>query len=527
MTTTNATDNLFDAVATAAVATEQAISAGSLGNLVEPRIPELWDPISGNVMAEAGDQLKVWEITREYVTQLAEQLGPDERVKAVFPDAGCAAPGRILAERALRRGASTTRLLCEEGGRGAGALRPIPLLEAVRKASRVANERGTAVVLIRRGRCGPGDAGLGRDFRRMREEFLGKMCVVYCIQPLPWCNGNIFKRFPGLWRLYLQDETRPGRFKGPKESPQRLAGDDLDDVVMKEFRPKGEDGEEVEAGAAERSSASSRRCRGSPTRYDESRRARTRDRVSIRVLHSDKPSKAVRLVSPRRAALRENPCDLPLQVGDAPLSITTIPSSSSSGRARPRPGARRRPRVRPGARRRGGRGGRDARRGAAAFAAAAAPPPPAAAAAAAAFRRPRASRPLSSARGGRPLDRPQRGAVGDLRGDRLDRRELRGDFFFFVAATRRGGDSAVSTARRVPLLRTRGRRRRPEARPPSPRPPGTPALVALSANPLRADPLPSPRRPSMRKQRCRWWQRRFGGVTSAGSFTAVAAEASI
>jgi hypothetical protein len=33
----------------------------------------------------------VWEITREYCAQLAEQLGPDERVKAVFPDAGCAA----------------------------------------------------------------------------------------------------------------------------------------------------------------------------------------------------------------------------------------------------------------------------------------------------------------------------------------------------------------------------------------------------------------------------------------------------
>jgi hypothetical protein len=115
----------------------------------------------------------------------------------------------------------------------------------------VANENGTAVVLINP-RLASGDAGLGLNFRRMREEFLGKMCVVYCIQPLPWCNGNIFKRFPGLWRLYLQDETRPGRFKLVKESPQRLAGDDLDDVVMKEFRPKGEDGEEVEAGAVEK-----------------------------------------------------------------------------------------------------------------------------------------------------------------------------------------------------------------------------------------------------------------------------------
>ena len=41
----------------------------------------------------------------------------------------------------------------------------------------------------------------------MREDFLGRMTVVYCLQPLPWCNGNIFKRFPGMWRLYLEDES--------------------------------------------------------------------------------------------------------------------------------------------------------------------------------------------------------------------------------------------------------------------------------------------------------------------------------
>ena len=37
-----------------------------------------------------------------------------------------------------------------------------------------------------------------------------------------------------------------------QESAKRLAGDDLDDVVMKELRPKGEDGEEVEAGPVEK-----------------------------------------------------------------------------------------------------------------------------------------------------------------------------------------------------------------------------------------------------------------------------------
>ena len=141
-------DNLFDAVATAAVATEQAISAGSLGNLVELRIPELWDPISGNVMAEAGDQLKVWEITREYVTQLVERVGPDERVKAVFPDAGCAALLKARWPDAPFAFASTNdRVLYEEGDAVLVFAAPDPpSLEAVRKASRVANENGAAVV---------------------------------------------------------------------------------------------------------------------------------------------------------------------------------------------------------------------------------------------------------------------------------------------------------------------------------------------------------------------------------------------
>ena len=246
-------DNLFDAVGTAAGATFDAIQNGSMGNLVELRIPELWDPISGNVMAEAGDQLKVWEITREYVEQLSEKMGAGETVKAVFPDAGCAALLKARWPEASFSFASTNdRVLWTEGDSVLVFVAPHPpSLEAVRKASKIANENGSAVVLINP-RLASGDAGLGLNFRRMREEFLGKMTVVYCIQPLPWCNGNIFKKFPGLWRLYLTDETRPGRFKLVKESASRLAGDDLDDVVMKEFRPKGSDGEEAEAGPLEK-----------------------------------------------------------------------------------------------------------------------------------------------------------------------------------------------------------------------------------------------------------------------------------
>ena len=245
-------DNLFDAVATAATATEQAISNGSLGNLVELRIPELWDPISGNVMAEAGDQLKVWEITREYAAQLCERMGPDSKVKAVFPDAGCAAMLKARwPDAPFAIASANDRLLYQDGDEVLVFAAPDPpSLEKVTSTTKLANENGAAVVLVNP-RLASGDAGIGLTVRRMREDFLGRMTVVYCLQPLPWCNGSIFKKYPGLWRLYLEDETRPGRFKLVQESATRLAGDDLDDVVMSKLRPEGEDGEEKEMGPGE------------------------------------------------------------------------------------------------------------------------------------------------------------------------------------------------------------------------------------------------------------------------------------
>ena len=245
-------DNLFDAVATAATATEQAISNGSLGNLVELRIPELWDPISGNVMAEAGDQLKVWEITREYAAQLCERMGPDSKVKAVFPDAGCAAMLKARwPDAPFAIASANDRLLYQDGDEVLVFAAPDPpSLEKVTSTTKLANENGAAVVLVNP-RLASGDAGIGLTVRRMREDFLGRMTVVYCLQPLPWCNGSIFKKYPGLWRLYLEDESRPGRFKLVQESATRLAGDDLDDVVMSKLRPEGEDGEEKEMGPGE------------------------------------------------------------------------------------------------------------------------------------------------------------------------------------------------------------------------------------------------------------------------------------
>jgi hypothetical protein len=54
-------DSLFDAVKQAAASTAAAIDGGVSECLVEILVPELFDTTSGNIMAQEGDQQRVWE----------------------------------------------------------------------------------------------------------------------------------------------------------------------------------------------------------------------------------------------------------------------------------------------------------------------------------------------------------------------------------------------------------------------------------------------------------------------------------
>ena len=80
------------------------------------------------------------------------------------------------------------------------------------------------------------------------------MCVAYSLRPLPWCNGTVFKKFPGPWKLYIEKENVPGRFELVHESNSRPAGDELDDLVSEAYRGRdvGEDGEMREKSAVEK-----------------------------------------------------------------------------------------------------------------------------------------------------------------------------------------------------------------------------------------------------------------------------------
>lgn len=50
---------------------------------VEILLSGLWDPSSGNLFAEEGDQQRFWKITRKFVEQMAAVSG--SKVKAVGP----------------------------------------------------------------------------------------------------------------------------------------------------------------------------------------------------------------------------------------------------------------------------------------------------------------------------------------------------------------------------------------------------------------------------------------------------------
>jgi len=81
---------LGDAVAQAALATASAINSGINRCQVEILLPEFWDPISGPIFPNRGDQERFWRMTRRFVECLAQETGAGA-VKAVYPDAGVAA----------------------------------------------------------------------------------------------------------------------------------------------------------------------------------------------------------------------------------------------------------------------------------------------------------------------------------------------------------------------------------------------------------------------------------------------------
>ncbi len=179
--------------------------------------------------------------------QLSSSLGaPPGGVRAVFPDAGVAA---LLSQRWRGQVAFTLGSLNDrsfpipEGGLSAVVVcAPDPQgVEDAQRVAAAAADAGAAVVLLNP-RLASGDAGIGLNARRVRENFLSRLTVTYSLRPVG--DGTVYRRYPGLYKVFAGDEATPGRFRLIAETPSRPAGEDLADMLDAAARGgEGPDGE--------------------------------------------------------------------------------------------------------------------------------------------------------------------------------------------------------------------------------------------------------------------------------------------
>jgi hypothetical protein len=52
--------------------------------------------------------------------------------------------------------------------------------------------------------------GIGLNARRLRENFLKRFNVTYSLRPVGEV-GTVFRRYPGLWMVFVEDPELPGR----------------------------------------------------------------------------------------------------------------------------------------------------------------------------------------------------------------------------------------------------------------------------------------------------------------------------
>jgi hypothetical protein len=187
-------------------------------------LPDLWDPASGAVFAEEGDQQRFWKLTRRFAEELVSSSPPGTRVRALYPDAGVAAMlashwGGSGAEKGLAFdiAAITDRQPARAGVDDVVVLAaPDPQsLAAAVKAAEAARDAGIPCVMFNP-RLVSGDVGIGLNVRRLRDGFLSTFATAYALRPVGEV-GTVYKRWPGKWQVFVEDETSPGRYK--------LAGD--------------------------------------------------------------------------------------------------------------------------------------------------------------------------------------------------------------------------------------------------------------------------------------------------------------
>lgn len=238
-------DSLTDALSAAAEATSLALDRGCERAVVEILLPEFWDPLSGPVYAEEGDQQRFWKLTRRFIDNVVAQL-PNAKLRAIYPDAGVAAMLRNQWQDApFTISSLNDRKPVQESDEVVVVAAPDPPgLDSLMKITS-AMLPGQSLIMFNP-RLASGDVGVGLNIRRLRESFLKDFVTTYSLRPVGDV-GSVFRRYPGLWQVFVQDDKSPGRYKLIAEKASRPGGEDLDLMIL-EALGGGQSGAEGEAG---------------------------------------------------------------------------------------------------------------------------------------------------------------------------------------------------------------------------------------------------------------------------------------
>jgi hypothetical protein len=230
--------NLETAMIHAGESTGLYINSGGTRVIAELLVPELVN------LDEDGAQQRVWDLSRLFLDTLQETVG-EQRVKAIFPDAGVAAFVKYqwkdvpysfgsLNDRRPVSNEDEIVVLISPDHQG------LPDVERINSTLAGDDDTPARAMVMLNPRLVSGDVGVGLNVRRMRERLLSKFTTVYSVAPRP--EATIFRQYPGLWQIFTEDTKQPGRLILAKEQPSRPTLDDIDMLLL--GGGSGEDGEQ-------------------------------------------------------------------------------------------------------------------------------------------------------------------------------------------------------------------------------------------------------------------------------------------
>lgn len=196
------------------------VNSGGMRAIAELLIPQL------EFLNEEGAQAEVWALSRILLDTLAQETG--QKVKAIFPDAGVAALLKHQWKDAQFKCASLSdrKPVDTDDGVVVMIIPDHQMLDSVERIATQISDDPIRPLIMWNPRLVSGDVGVGYNVRNLRRNFLSTFTTVYSMRPLP--TGAIFRCYPGKWKVFYDDPSRPNRYLLAREVSSRPDATDIE-----------------------------------------------------------------------------------------------------------------------------------------------------------------------------------------------------------------------------------------------------------------------------------------------------------